>query len=241
VSGFGTAARILCRVALVLLLSVVAVLPAGAAISVSPTSIKVSASAPTSVIRLTNTGSRAVDMQVRVMAWTHDTGGDRLEPTTDLAASPPFVRIEPGASQAIRVGLRGGGAPAYYRLLVSEIAAPSEPGTINFALTFSVPVIAGAQMVGEPRLAWTARRAGSGLDLIATDLSPWHATIADLVVADGSGRSVAPSVVGTSAVVLPGRERRWIVSGLGGASGRLVLTGTMNGAPFRTTVDVGAP
>src|SRR5688572_16783433 len=101
----------------------------GASLQVSPTSVTLQARQNADGLTLTNTGTTPLHAQVRVFRWTQQGNEEKLEPTRDLAISPPMLEIAPGAQQLVRV-IRLGPPPAdaetSYRLIVDEL--PVETG-----------------------------------------------------------------------------------------------------------------
>lgn len=109
-------------------------------------------------VSLSNSGQRAIQAQVRIRAWRQADGGDALEPTTELVASPPMVEIPPGQTQIVRIVRTQQAtrptAESAYRLLVDELpdasggAAPESakrPGGVQFLFRYLIPIFVGPQ------------------------------------------------------------------------------------------------
>ena len=98
-----------------------------------------------STVRRWDDGLRPVNVQVRVFRWTKVNGKDRLDPTTDVVASPPITKLSPGTENLIRV-LRVSKQPVKgmeaYRLLIDELpdAGKRLPGQVNVMIRHSIPV-----------------------------------------------------------------------------------------------------
>src|SRR4029079_19830605 len=92
------------------------------------------------------TGDKATRVQRRRVPWSQADNEDRLEPTTDLLASPPIFELVPGGVQTVRLALRRPADPdreRSYRIVVSEVPGPPQPAFTGaqFALKLRLPVI----------------------------------------------------------------------------------------------------
>ena len=142
-----------------------AVLPSWAvagSLRVGPTRLDLSARHPVAVLEVQNTADSATLAQVDTFFWTQRGGGDLLEPTTELVATPLVLNLAPGETHLVRVGLREPNRSPVersYRLFVREVAPASVPGSgLRFAVRIGVPVFAlpadmrpGGAM---PELSW---------------------------------------------------------------------------------------
>lgn len=81
---------------------------------------------------LHNEGTSPLNAQIRVFRWSQVNGEEKLEPTTDVVASPPIAALAPKTDYTIRI-VRVSKQPVAtgetYRLFVDEIQIPS-PGAI---------------------------------------------------------------------------------------------------------------
>ena len=100
-----------------------------AGLQVSPTSLSLPAKQRAGIFTLGNTGKEPLTAQVRVFRWTQDAnGGEILEPTDAVIASPPMVNREAGAQQqfrVMRVKPSDKQAEEAYRLIVDELPSPN--------------------------------------------------------------------------------------------------------------------
>lgn len=116
-----------------------------AALRVSPITLDLKASSPTGTVRVWEDGLRPVKVQVRVFRWTKVNGKDRLDPTTDVVASPPVTTLKPGTENSIRV-VRVSKKPIVgtesYRLLIDQLpeAGGKTPGQVSVMIRHSIPV-----------------------------------------------------------------------------------------------------
>lgn len=190
---------------------------AGAAgLQVSPTTVEVPSARAAGGLTLINNGSRTLTAQARVFRWTQVDGEDVLEPTTDLAISPPMLELPAGGRQLVRV-IRHGPPPqdeTSYRVIVDELPLEGqrdgEGATLRFVLRYSVPVFL-APADGQPTspvLHARVTEAEGARQFELQNLGNGRAQVAALAyrAPDGERVSIAP---GLSGYVLPGQYRRW--------------------------------
>src|SRR5690606_19175378 len=187
-----------------------------ASLQVAPTSVELQASENGEAVWLSNTDpDKAVRAQVRLFRWTQKDGEETLEPTRDLAISPPLVELAPGARQLVRV-IRTGPPPvddeSTYRIIVDEVPdgdAPEKTG-LQFLLRYSIPVFvlpAGEAPITYA-LASRLERNGDGVELVVTNGGRQHAQLADLAWVDARGER-HELLAGLVGYVLPGQTMRW--------------------------------
>ncbi|WP_149193848.1 fimbrial biogenesis chaperone [Luteimonas suaedae] len=214
-------------VAALLLASAVA---GAASLQVTPTTVVVPADRSADGLVLSNNGQAPLHAQVRVFRWTQANGEDVLEPTTELAISPPMLELPPGGEQLVRV-IRLGPPPAEveasYRVIVDELPLEQPDGPepqakgLRFVLRYSIPVFVAPQSRQTTAPVLHARLAGGpeARFLELENLGNGRAQVSDLahVGPDGDRLVIA---AGLSGYVLPGRNRRWALpAGLGTGSG----------------------
>ena len=114
---------------------------------VAPTRIDLGSGARSSLVEVSNDDTRKLSFQVRLSAWTQDAAGkDEYRESQDLIFFPPLFTVNPGDKRVIRVGLKGGEAPAAeraYRLYIEEIPEPATAAAgpeVKVVLRFGVPV-----------------------------------------------------------------------------------------------------
>lgn len=190
-------------------------------LQVSPVSLTLHQGERAAGLTLSNTGTAALTAQVRVYRWTENQGGERLDPTLDLVASPPMLTLAPGASQLVRV-VRMDAPPASgevaYRLAVDELPLPesARPAQgLRFVLHYSLPVFVestpaptAAQPVIQPVLAWSVLHQGTRLFLQATNQGAIHAQVVAPVFITAAGQRITLGA-GLFGYVLPGATMRW--------------------------------
>jgi len=77
-----------------------------ASLRVFPVRITLAPSRPIATLTVSNTSPVAVALQMGLVAWRQQDGQDRFEPTEQVLANPAIFKIEPGAQQVVRLGLR---------------------------------------------------------------------------------------------------------------------------------------
>ena len=195
-----------------------------ASLEITPVLITLAAGQTATTIEITNSGGVPTAVQARVYRWTQAGDKDALTPTADIIVSPPIFTVPDGASQTMRLLLRGGigaGGERTYRLLLDEVPpANSVNGGIAFAFRLSLPVIVGAPPSARPALQWRAERdAGGETVLSASNAGPGYDKVSAIGVTLADGHH--PKVVsrGTNSYILAGTERHWVVQGSGGGPG----------------------
>lgn len=213
-----------------------------ASLQVSPTSVTLQARQSADGLTLTNTGTAPLHAQVRVFRWTQQGDEEKLEPTRDIAISPPMLQLAPGAQQLVRV-IRLGPPPSdvqtSYRLIVDELpvdAGEAKPG-LQFVLQYSVPVFLMPQ--GDAAIAHELHarvvREGDRSYIAISNAGKAHAQIAELAyaAADGTVQTVA---AGLSGYVLPGNTKRWPLPATVAVSDTGTFKARINGEPVVQTL-----
>jgi fimbrial chaperone protein len=185
----------------------------GATLGVSPTRIELGPGRPAAVVTLTNSGEEPLLLQVETFAWRSSPATADLEPTRELVAVPPLLRLAPGDRQIVRVARRGDTAPAVeesFRLLVTEVpSGEAAAGGVRLALRMSLPVFVtppGAR--AEPR--WTVERGAAGPTLVVANHGRAHLHVRRIELL----AAARPIGLGDGPVyVLAGREHRWSLAG----------------------------
>ncbi len=163
-----------------------------ASLQVAPVSVEVAAPGAAATLSLRNEGDRPLDAQVRVFKWTQVNGEDKLEPTDDVAASPPIVSLKPKANYVVRI-VRTNKSPVAveesYRLLIDELPAPTQQrtATVNIVLRYSIPVFFNSPAPGAPKLKWELQRRSNKTVVVATNEGDRRIRLAKLKLTDSKG------------------------------------------------------
>ena len=170
------------------------------------------------MLRLGNGSDADLRAQVRIYRWTQADGEDQLVETDELIASPPFIQVEPGSEQVIRL-VRFGDAALYmtecertYRVVVDEL--PADPGEaqmgLQYVLRYSVPVYLTnpACEDSHPELRWEIAIDGETAWLNVVNSGQTRAQLATVNFISNDDETV-PIAGGLLGYVLPGSERRF--------------------------------
>lgn len=187
-----------------------------ASLQVAPTSVELKPSEKGKAVWLSNTDpDTPVRAQVRLFRWTQQNGEDKLEPTRDLAISPPLVELAGSGRQLVRV-IRTGAPPTgpetSYRIIVDEVPSgeSAEETGLKFLLRYSIPVF--VLPVGEAPITYDLKprleRSGDAATLMVGNRGNQHAQLADLAYIDPSGKR-HELMAGLVGYVLPGQTMRW--------------------------------
>ncbi len=199
------------------LLALFATAALAASLQVSPASIEVPAPGAATIITLRNVGTDPLNAQIRVFRWSQIDGGEKLEPTDDLIASPPITSLPPKTDYTIRlvrVSKRPISAGEAYRLLVDELpeSKAGQRGVVTLVMRYSVPVFFYPRQASEAKLAWALDQRGGQAYLSTTNSGDRHARISALTLRDG-GATAASFGDGLTGYVLGHSTMRWRVPG----------------------------
>ena len=208
--------------------------------SVNPVRVTLSAKQPVAAITVRNSGTEPTVVQLQTTVWSQDAGQDVLNVSPDLLATPPIFTIPAGATQIVRIGLRGprpASAEATYRLILREVppAKPLQQG-LRVALEINMPVFIVPPTPVAAQLQWRAARAEDGnVRVYATNHGNAHVQLGKLEVAAGG------KVIGTRDIaqyVLPGNTRSWLVDAKNApaAGAKLHISTTSDSGDFQSDV-----
>ncbi len=175
----------------------------GPALNISPVGLTIGGTGDSQICTVNNFGGAAAGAQVRIKSWTQSGGQDVLTDTTDVVASPPFMSIDPGQKQIVRVvnlGAAPGQAEQAFRFLLNEIPAPgTQPGKgISFMLEFSVPIFMPGANIAPPQLQAAFVEAGGRVVLRVVNRGDVHARLTNLAYQSPAGARLLhqPGLVG---------------------------------------------
>ena len=216
-------------------------------LQISPVLVELMPGQGASAMTLRNPGKEPIYGQVRVFRWDQSADEDQLEPSDELVASPPLIRIEPQGEQLVRLVRRDAAAVTAernYRVLVDEVPSldAASGNGVNIRLRYSVPVfVEPPGPPGLPQLSWELRRAGTQWQLRVSNTGHRRAQLAAVQVigADGVAHEINRGLLG---YVLAGRTRQWTIA-LDediAAHGPLKLRANLNAQPIETVLSVPA-
>jgi len=188
-------------------------------LQISPVSLEIHPGQSAVAVMLRNTGDTPLYAQVRIFGWTQVAADDRLEPTTELVASPPIAEIAPHGTQMVRlvrVGHERVESERCFRLLIDELPEDAAPGAaapaVNIRIRYSVPVFVQATTGAQtPDLEWSVRSSIAGTVLRAANRGDAHVRLSAVRVtmADGTDLTVASGLLGYA---LGHSAREWPLS-----------------------------
>jgi fimbrial chaperone protein len=197
-----------------------------ASLRVSPTTVERIAPDSAAVFNLRNEASRPLNVQVRVFRWNQEGGGEQLQPTDDVVASPPSAQLAPNGEYVIRV-VRVTKTPVRteesYRVVVDELPDPSrrKAGTVNLVVRHVLPVFYRNPDASGPDIQWSLERSRGGLMLVARNNGGSRLRLSDVTLSQG-GKVVARRK-GLVGYVLGGTTMQWPVGKTKGLSGGAVM------------------
>ena len=210
-------------------------------LQVSPINIEMGQGISTTTENLENKGTSVITAQVRVFKWTQTDGKESLTPTTDVVASPPALKIQPGAKATVRI-VRLSKATVVgeesYRLIIDDIPPPPDkPGdAVTFAVRHAIPVFFQAPGI-KSKLTWTAAIKGGELELTAANAGDLHSRLAQMTVT--SNGTVVGSLNGLAGYVMGHDASHWKFKVKGvGAGSTLSLKASSNDGPISTPIAV---
>lgn len=171
-------------------------------LEIAPITVDLPAGRLSSTIRITNRGTTPTTVQIRSFAWSQPVGGEQLDPTREMVVSPPFSTLAAGDTQTVRIVLRKAALEreASYRLLVDQLPATADAGSIRVALRISLPVFAAAAGAARARLTWK---------LVGAD--PVKRTL--VIRNDGTRRAKISALNLPQAATVPGFTFRYVLAG----------------------------
>jgi len=209
------------------LLTALAFTSHASSLQISPVNIDMPASQRASSITVINTGTEAVNLQIRAFHWSQAGQQEALTPTNELMISPPAVTVPAGASYTLRVA-RLNNTPVdselSYRLFIDELPEPIDPRTLSkgvaMVLRSSLPVfVANDKAIAQ--LNWQVVQGAQGLQVIAQNNGKRHAKISHLTLQDAQGKQISfgPGLNGyvlagaNKVFSLPGSSRQTLAAG----------------------------
>ncbi|WP_430443625.1 MAG: fimbrial biogenesis chaperone [Pseudomonas piscis] len=206
---------------------------AASAVLIWPINPAIEADQGATALWLENRARQPVTLQVRVLGWTQAGFADVYQHQQAVIPSPPFVKVEAGRRQLIRL-IRQGGPPSVpeqaFRVLIDEVPDDLEPVSktsglaLKFQMRYSIPLFVSAAgtwtqpradldrdpaSATRPQLAWRLVEEGGQRYLQVRNEGPVHARLSR-VRWEGAGRSL-PLQDGLLGYVLPGQEMRWLL------------------------------
>jgi len=180
-------------------------------VQISPTTLDLGGLGSTTTCIVLNNGTVQTSSQIRLRSWFQAYGQDVLTETNDVVASPPFITLDPGTRQIVRVAnlaTSPGNSETCFRLLLNEL--PSAGNLTNSGVTvliaFSLPVFVAGVDARPPQLTARFTFGPDGRPAIQfINAGDIHARLAD-VSYSLQGRSIF-TMPGLAGYVLPHSTR----------------------------------
>jgi fimbrial chaperone protein len=158
----------------------------GQNVEISPTTLNLSGPGSTTTCTVFNNAGAPASSQIRLRGWNQSYGQDVLTETSDVVASPPFMSLNPGDSQIVRVAnltAQPGPAEMCYRLLLNELPNPGSltNSGIKMLIAFSLPVFVAGTDAMPPQLTASFAQDVEGKPVLHfTNTGDIHARLAEL-------------------------------------------------------------
>jgi fimbrial chaperone protein len=184
-----------------------------AQLHVEPVLLELNAPVAAGVLTLRNDDDIEAVVQTRVVRWSQSNGSDKLEPVTDVVASPPAVTLAPHGDYVVRV-VRVSKQPVRdeesYRVIVDQL--PSALGrqnrSVNVLIRQSIPVFFRGRDLRPASVSWTLRHEAKRLVLTASNTGNEHLRIASLRLRNSAGVTISYGN-GLAGYVLGQSSRSW--------------------------------
>jgi len=210
-----------------------------AQLRVEPVLLELNAPTAAGSLTLRNDEDTDVVVQTRVVRWSQADGKESLEPTTDVVASPPTVKLAPGADyvvRIVRVSKRPVRGEESYRVIVDQLPSVrrQQARAINLLIRHSIPVFFRNPQLNVSNVAWSVGYEGDKLVVVASNSGDERLRIASLRLRDTAGTTVSFGnglvgyALGRSSMswVAPGHPRGF------GASGSVSITAETDKGPI---------
>ncbi len=157
--------------------------------------LELNAPAAAGSLTLRNDENADVVVQTRVMRWSQADGKESLEPTTDVVASPPTVKLTPGADyvvRVVRVSKRPIRGEESYRVIVDQLpnVRSQQTRAINLLIRHSIPVFFRNPQLSVSSVAWSLGYEGDKLIVVASNSGDERLRVASLRLRDASGATI---------------------------------------------------
>lgn len=184
---------------------------------------------------LENRGTRAVSLQIRVLAWSQNGREESFDSQDGIQPSPPVAVIQPGQRQLVRLMKTVSipdGTEAGYRILVDELPQTDNGGAteggdgssmgIKLQIRYSVPLFVSGKghwtrartdrkrdpaSAAQPALSWRTEKQGDDYFLVVSNTGNAHARLTSVQWARGNDvRAINAGLLG---YVLANTQMRW--------------------------------
>lgn len=181
-------------------------------IRVQPVTVEPLAGARSASLTLINDEQKPVRVQIRIFRWSQERGQDRMTPTQEVVASPPFATLSPGQHGLVRIVHTGKAkiqGEQAYRVVVDEVpdAAETRPGTVNLVLRQSIPVFFSDTPQRVSVVDWSLNHDGRQAWLVGNNRGGRRLRLSDVTIEDHD--EVVHHQAGLVGYILAGETMRW--------------------------------
>jgi len=214
---------------------------------VVPAQLKLSAARPVVDLQVRNSSAEETTYQFEVNSWKQDGERNLLTPDTRLIVHPQSIKLQPGESARIRVGLRLSG-PRWneeaFQVLISETPRIPDVGTRNSypdgprtIQRGRVPVFLLPPGKALPRMTWQVERNDEGSVILrARNIGEAHVKLNSATLMGPAGQSIHKGNL--SDILLPGGTRSW-TSTANLTAGVWLLTADTNAGRMNAKLELG--
>lgn len=213
----------------------------GGGLAVAPVQLALTSASRSVSTVVSNYGATPVTVQVRLYSWTMHGEDEVYGPATDAGFSPPLFRLEPHATQSVRIVAKVPPGPIErsYRLIVDQLPLAAGAGQLQLPVRMVLPVFVepAAVVSRTPALEWSAHQDAQTkrISIGVSNRGAVHVRLVDLVAQDGIRSTVvAPGLAGYA---LAGQERQWSYKA-DNAPATLTITARDGAKTVRVTVPV---
>ena len=228
-------------------LAICAVTARADGIVVLPEQLSLSATRPAADLVVRNPSAEETTLHFNVTAWRQDGNREQLTPDHRLIVHPRDIRLKPGASGKVRVGLKLSGPrwdEVAFQILISEsppipdIGAESAKDVGRRTIQRgSVPVFLLPPGKTNPRMTWSVEQNHDGAVLLhASNNGTGHFRLNSASLLGPQGQSIQKANM--SDILLPGGSRSWELAGVASA-GVWFLTADTNAGMMRVELELG--
>jgi fimbrial chaperone protein len=241
------------KTSLLLALLLAPLLTAGSASSaqlrVEPVLLELNAPAAAGTLTLLNGEDNEATIQTQVFKWSQSGGVESLEPTTDVVASPPAVKLAPHTDNVVRI-VRITKQPVQgeesYRVILTPLPRMSgkQAPAVNLVIRQSIPVFFRGRELTTAQVSWEIRSKGGELTVTAGNAGEERLRIANLQLTDSKGKAVSFGGNGLNGYVLGRSSMSWVPpkpppSGFG-SGGPIIVTADTDKGQVHAVVDAPA-
>ena len=213
---------------------------------VQPEQLRLSATRPVAEFQIRNTSAETTNVHFEVTRWQQEGDQELLTRSTKLMVLPENLKLEPGESGKVRVGLRLSGPwweEEAFQILIKEtpripdvgVVADYSPGRVTMRRA-GVPVFLVPPGSANSRLTWKLERDGHGAVVLRVrNDGKAHVRMHSAMLIGPAGQSIHKRSI--SDVILPGGERTWELAPEATA-GLWQLTADTNAGPFRVQLEL---